>query len=261
MNTVKSAVIQLMKALPQSTRRRIANLGFNLEPEHFRYLAYQYAMAPDMLLSLQSVCRRGYLPKIVLDVGAFKGGWTRLAMKTWPSAHYHLFEPNAAMHSELVDLATEENVKVHAELLGPEDGKAIPFYVMGSGSSILPENSPVRRKEESRTMRRLDRLISLPVDAAALLKIDAQGYELEILKGATGILPFVDAILLEISLIEINKGAPLFHEVVAQLDSLGFSACDIVEIHRRPLDGATNQVDLLFVKHDSFLFKDKRHWA
>lgn len=261
MHSVKSATIQLLRTLPPGVRRRILNLGFNLEPTHFKHLAYQYAMAPEMLHTLQSVSRRGYTPKVILDVGAFKGGWTRLTRTIWPLAKFHLFEPNAAIHPELGDLAKDRSITLHTELLGPDDGKVVAFYVMGSGSSILPENSPVNRKEELRTMRRLDRLVSLSADATALLKIDAQGYELEILRGATDILPFVDAILLEVSLIEINKGAPLFHEVVARLDTLGFGVCDIAEIHRRPLDGATNQVDLLFVRHDSQLFQDKRHWA
>jgi hypothetical protein len=93
------------------------------------------------------------------------------------------------------------------------------------------------------------------------LKIDAQGYELEILKGSTLLIESIDAILLEIALIEINEGAPLLHEVLPFMRSIGFVAYDVLEIHRRPLDRALNQIDVLFVRVDSPLLSDKRHFA
>ena len=94
-----------------------------------------------------------------------------------------------------------------------------------------------------------------------MLKVDAQGYELEILKGATETLPAIEAILLEVSTIEINVGSPLLHDVVGFLKTLGFVAYDILQIHRRPLDGALNQVDFIFVREQSLLIADKRHFV
>jgi len=100
------------------------------------------------------------------------------------------------------------------------------------------------------------------IAAPALLKIDAQGYELEILRGAMKVLPLIDAILLEIAVIEINKGAPLLNEVLGFMKTLGFVAYEILEIHRRPLDGALNQIDFtLCVREQSQLIADKRHFA
>ena len=67
--------------------------------------------------------------------------------------------------------------------------------------------------------------------------------------------------MLEIAIIEINEGAPLLHDVIAFMRSLGFVAYDILEIHRRPLDKALNQVDIVFVREQSVLLSDKRHFA
>ena len=92
-----------------------------------------------------------------------------------------------------------------------------------------------------------------------MLKIDSQGYELEILKGSSRLLQKTSSVLLEISIIEINEGAPLLHEVVAFMASHGFLACEIMELHRRPFDQALNQLDFLFVREDSPLLADKRH--
>ena len=66
--------------------------------------------------------------------------------------------------------------------------------------------------------------------------------------------------LLEVAIIEINEGAPLLHDVVAFMKSHGLVAYDILEIHRRPLDTALNQVDIIFVREDSRLIADKRHF-
>jgi len=111
-----------------------------------------------------------------------------------------------------------------------------------------------------RRLRTLDSLLE-DVERPALLKIDAQGYELEILEGASMILPAFEAVLLEVAIIEINEGAPLLHDVVAFMKTRGFVAYDIVEIHRRPLDHALNQVDIVFVSEQSQLIADKRHFA
>ena len=129
---------------------------------------------------------------------------------------------------------------------------------METGSSIMSERSPVARTVETRTIRTLDALTGA-LDGPALLKIDAQGYELEILKGSGRCLPSIDAILLEVAVIEINEGAPLLHDVVAFMRERDFVACDLLEIHRRPLDRALSQIDLMFVRQNSPLLADRRY--
>src|SRR5262249_21399103 len=121
-------------------------------------------------------------------------------------------------------------------------------------------NSPLPRTVETRRLRRLDSLLG-QIEPPGFLKIDAQGYELQILKGASKILSDVEAVLLEIAVIEINKGAPLLDEVIAFMKAIGFVAYEILEIHRRPLDQALNQVDIVFVREKSELIADKRHFA
>ena len=51
-----------------------------------------------------------------------------------------------------------------------------------------------------------------------LLKLDVQGYELEVLKGADGLLSAAEVVLLEASLIPVNKGCPLIADVIRFMD-------------------------------------------
>jgi hypothetical protein len=48
------------------------------------------------------------------------------------------------------------------------------------------------------------------------------------------------------SLMQINEGCPLLHEVVAYMHERGFVAFDILETHRRRADATLLQIDLLF---------------
>jgi hypothetical protein len=93
------------------------------------------------------------------------------------------------------------------------------------------------------------------------LKLDVQGYEIEVLKGAEYLLEerCVEAIMMEVSLLEINEGAPLFADVCQYMDRHSYQLYDICSFMRRPLDQALWQVDGIFVNSDSDLVSS-RSW-
>lgn len=255
---IKSATLSFFDLLPARLKNALFHLSFNIARPEFKRFATLYAHAPDVEMGLRALSLRGMSPATVIDVGAFRGEYTTMARAIWPSAKVEMFEPN--INDKVASAAATSGARLHGELLGAEDGKQVDFNVMGSGSSVLSERSPLPRTVEIRELRRLDSVLP-EVAGPAFLKIDAQGYELEVLRGATKILPAVEYIHLEIALIEINEGAPLLADVIAFLDGLGFAACEVLEIHRRPLDKALNQIDFLFCRKDSHLFADKRHFA
>jgi FkbM family methyltransferase len=261
MKRAKSVLIATLSyILPDRLKRSLFHLSFHLAAAEFERFAHEYNFAPNMKLGLAELQGRRFLPETIIDVGAFKGDWSKLAKGIWPASRLFMIEPNLTRLSELAAVAKDLEARAFAELLGANDGQVVQFNVMGSGSSVLPERSSVPRHVETRHLRRLDTLLK-EITGPALLKIDAQGYELEILKGSTGLMRAIEAILLEISIIAINEGVPLIHDVLNFMRDLGFVTYDILEIHRRPLDGALNQIDLIFVREQSPLIADKRHFA
>ena len=261
MNALKTATIAtLARLLPERIKNSLFHLAYHLAHAEFEKFAHHYAFAPSMHYGLAAIAQRGFCPKTIIDAGAYEGNWSRLAKRIWPSCHLIMVEPNAANSARLLETAQDLNALLLCELLGAEDGREVPFNVMASGSSIMNERSPLARKVEVRQLRTLDSIVK-NIEPPAFLKIDAQGYELQILMGASRTLADVEAVLLEIAIIEINEGAPLLHEVVAFMKARGFVAYDILEIHRRPLDRALNQVDIVFVREQSRLIADKRHFA
>lgn len=257
----KVATIRALRALlPAGVRDSLLHLSFHLANREFRRFAYEYAHAPAMDFGLAAMAQRGFAPATVIDVGAYQGEWSRLAREIWPKCALVLVEPNADAQPGLLDFAASAGAVLHRDLLGADDDREVFFNVMASGSSVLAERSAVPRITQTRRLRRLDSVLT-DVAGPALLKIDAQGYELEILRGAERVLPAVEAVLLEIAVIEINEGAPLLHEVLVFMKRLGFVTYDLLELHRRPLDRALNQVDIVFVRETSPLIADKRHFA
>jgi len=260
MNGFKRALISVLDCcLPKVLKNSLFHLSYHLARPEYERFAHLYSFAPHMEFGLAAMAPR-FTPKTIVDVGAFEGSWSRMARKIWPTSRLIMIEPNRAKEEQLRKLSQDINATLHCELLGQDDGKEVQFHLMESGSSILEERSGVPRKTETRRLRSLDSLLG-SVEAPGLLKIDAQGYELRILEGASGLLPKFEAVLMEVAVIEINEGAPLLHEVVAFMKARGFVAYDILEIHRRPLDRALNQVDILFLREQSPLIADKRHYA
>jgi len=151
------------------------------------------------------------------------------------------------------------NAVVIETLLGAKIKDAVPFHEMETASSILEEHIPQKVPVRFFPMQTIDEIVRSKVVAAPdFLKLDVQGYELEVLKGALKTLPQVSAVLAEVNLIDIHRGAPLLDELVLFMRDGGFLAYDICGLARRPLDRALWQADFIFVPQDSALRSDKR---
>ena len=83
------------------------------------------------------------------------------------------------------------------------------------------------------------------------LKLDVQGHEMEVLKGAENSLTHVELCMLEISLLNIGDGQPLLKEMVLFMDDKGFQVYDICQLMRRPFEKALFQMDVLFIQKNS----------
>ncbi|HEY0172642.1 MAG TPA: FkbM family methyltransferase [Pyrinomonadaceae bacterium] len=218
--------------------------------------------APDILNSLQLLSRNGFKPKQIFDVGAYQGDFARLCFDVWPEAKVVAFEVLDHKVERLRKMAEFGNsVEVVTCLLGAHDRDSVPFHEMETASSVLEEHIQQSAPVKSHPMRTVDRVVrdrgASPPD---FLKLDVQGYELEVLKGAEESLNSLQVILAELNFLDIHKNVPLVSEVIAWLDERGWVAYDVCGLTRRPLDGALWQADLIFVPKDSPLRTNKA-WA
>jgi FkbM family methyltransferase len=200
----------------------------------------------NALLRLEAL---GFAPATIYDIGAYRGGWTRLASEVFPEAAFVLFEANADNAAHLsplrhftVALSAEDGEK---SLFLPREGDATGTSLYRENSAHYDAQNLVVRKV---TTSRLDTLVAAErLPPADLIKIDVQGAELDVIAGAKAALSRCEALIAELSLASYNKDAPLIGETLPAITQLGFRCVDICELHRA---GAGNvlQADFLFVK-------------
>ncbi len=85
-------------------------------------------------------------------------------------------------------------------------------------------------------------------DKMLFLKIDTQGYEFEVLKGAEKILNQFQGILVEVSLVELYEGQKSWVEIVDFIQSYGFKLWSVDRGFSNKNNGQTLQMDLCFFK-------------
>lgn len=88
------------------------------------------------------------------------------------------------------------------------------------------------------------------VNSLDLLKIDTQGAELAVLRGATSLLSRTAAIWVEVSFVKLYEQSCLFHEVHESLYNHGFQLTELTAGWRSP-SGELAQADGLFQRRSS----------
>ena len=215
----------------------------------------------SMFGSLANIRQVGFKPAGVVDVGANVGKWTSVAAEVFPEAKFHMIEaqPGLAPDLHAVALQLGERATFGISLLGAERREGVPFYLLNTGSSVFEEVTNLEKEVVRLPMLRLD---DIPEVAALprplLLKLDVQGYELEVLKGADATLIDAEVVLMEVALLPYNKGAPLMPEVVAFMNARDFVPYDICGQLRRVSDRGLFQVDMIFARNSSALRRHRR---
>jgi FkbM family methyltransferase len=192
-------------------------------------------------------------------VGAYIGTWTDFFKQVFPDCHVLMIEAQETKRDALRAVCDrfDGSVAYRIALLGSTSGRCVRFVEMETGSSVFEEKSAYERTVTQRVTSTLDQLLESDPRPVDLIKLDVQGYELEVLRGARGTLRRTHSALLEASLIPVNEGVPLIAEVILFMDDFGFRLIDLCDQNRR-WDGSLWQTDLLFVHCDSGLLPDSR---
>jgi len=220
----------------------------------------RYFQAPSIELTLKNMRQLGFTPATIIDIGAHIGQWSLMVHEIFPQATVLMLEAQTSKASTLETIANAHPGKIRYRIavLGPEPREDVVFHecdAAPTASSVLSSHEPLAFQDVRRRMETLDNVLQeLALTQPDLLKLDIQGYELEALKGGSQALRSAHAVLLEVSTVELYKGAPLLQDVVAFMDQHGFRAYDICNLMRLRSSDTLVQLDMIFVKADSFLF-------
>lgn len=214
---------------------------------------------PSLHWSLENLSKKNFNPVSVLDIGAYEGYWTLDLLEAFPSAQVLMVEAQSNKTAFLEKVKNENpGVQYSISLLSSVDGEEKYFCENETASHVteVPEKDFPCYVIQTCSLDSLLQEMEFPLPD--LLKLDVQGHELEVLKGASAALEHAEICLLEITLIDIGDGCPLLLEMLNFMDGKGFQAYDISQFIRRPYDKALYQVDMFFVKKNSPLIGEKR---
>jgi FkbM family methyltransferase len=209
------------------------------------------ALAPGLLPLL---ARAG----CVVDVGAHLGQFGRALREAGYGGRIVSFEPVLAVFAALVKTCCRDDSawEAHRLALGDEDGmRELNVALSTDFSSFLEPNAAsleefrgltaVERRERV-PVRRLDTALSefVPDGEPLLLKLDTQGSELAVLRGAEETLARAAAVVVEVPVRPLYEGMPGREEIVSHLERRGFRVTGSAPV-TLGTDGEPLELDLL----------------
>ncbi len=215
------------------------------------FLSHRVAPAIEHETVLQGLCL-----DFVIDVGANRGQFSLVCRELYPKAAVVAFEPQDGPASVYRALFTgDTRVRLHVNALAPVRGRlTMNISARDDSSSLLPiseaqiDNFPGTQAVGVRevTAGPLGDFVQVSeFGSRCLLKIDVQGFELEVLKAADSLLHGFQWIYVECSFVPLYEGQALAPEIIAWLADRHFSpAGRFNAMYTR--DGGLLQADLLF---------------
>ncbi len=194
----------------------------------------------------------------VIDVGANRGQFALLIRDLLgEDVHIEAFEPLDAAADAFESHAGGPNIRLHRAAAGAAPTTAVLHISNADDSSsllpigsrqvsIFPDSAEVGTQLVEVTT--LDvALVDAELAPPTLLKVDVQGTELDVLRGARETLSRVSHVYAECSFVELYEGQCLAAEVIAELASNSFELTGVYNSHRIRA-GTCVQADLLFTR-------------
>ena len=203
--------------------------------------------------------QKGFAPAHIVDVGANRGNWTREAIRFFPDARYTLVEPQDNLKCHIQDLL-ERGYKIRWVHAGVADkpGK-LPFSVSHRDDSSTFELSEEQARRAGMpqvavdviTLNDLASRLGAPPD---LVKIDAEGFDLKVLAGATELLGKTEVFLVEAMVCSSSENT--VERVINCMSESGYKLLDITDLNRSPKHGVLWSCELAFLRNGSHLLDD-----
>ena len=194
-------------------------------------------------------------PAAILDIGAHSGQFYGWAKRVWPNSFIWMVEANHLHERTLENLIRFSEDAYLIAALGDEE-REVTFYTRSDkphteGNSYYKENNywdiPQLVQESKMTLQKLDNLFE-DESVFDIIKVDTQGSEIDILKGGKNLVSRSKAVILEVSFIPYNEGAPDSQETIEYMNEIGFEERMSVGEH---YDGdIIVQKDLLFTNKE-----------
>jgi FkbM family methyltransferase len=196
--------------------------------------------------------RKQWSPATVIDVGASHG--TAPLYEAFPAAHHVLVEPISEYEEHLKTLRSRlHSAEYHLTAVGESKGEVtiqIDTEALWRSSILSVGDRPYATRElEERTVP-LSTLDALRTEhrwePPFGLKIDVEGYEDRVIRGAPNMLRETEFVIAEITIAPRYESGHSFAQFVAQMDYYNFRLCDVLEGFKVHPNSETTAVDAVF---------------
>ena len=203
--------------------------------------------------SLYNLRNLGFYPRVVIDVGAQIG--TFELYEFFPQSKHLLIEPVKEHEPQLLNICrqlpdAEVIIAAATKVSGEVKLSVTPNFQYAS----IVKTTDEKNDSDYRTIEAIaldDVCRERHLQGPYLIKIDVDGLEVDVLRGAVHILNETEYIIVESTLFG------QIYDVIDFLRAHGFVAYDIVDVMYRPIDFALWQVDIAFVKKDGQFRQNK----
>ncbi len=203
---------------------------------------------------LKTWTRIGPAPSFIIDVGANHGKWTRTALQFFPDADYLLIEPQSELQAHSAELLGSGKVRWITAGVGEQAGEMMLSLTTRDDSA----NFRLSREEAQRQgipqravpITTLDDVVRSEGRVPDIVKIDAEGLDLSVLRGASSLLGKTEVFLVECGVCcqELENS---FHAIYSFLSSHGYRLFDFTDFNRAPRSQTLWLTELVFVREDS----------
>jgi FkbM family methyltransferase len=200
----------------------------------------------------------------VLDVGANRGQYARRLRRAGYAGRIVSFEPVPEEFARLSAAAAGDPLwTVHAVALGSENGSLEMYVTPGTLSSPLPATDfggrrfPSLRETEVHQVpvRRLEDMLDEVLDGLPgprpFLKMDTQGYDVEVFRGLGKRASEIVGLQSEVALMQLYEGMPRMAEALAVYEGAGFEVSGMYPVNREENSGRVLEFDCLMVRADA----------
>lgn len=192
---------------------------------------------------------------LVLDVGANTGQFASELRSIGYAGHIVSFEPVASAFAAMTaSMGRDERWRgLHHALGKAEDTLTLNIPAVTTGSSFLDSDEayPDGCTQQEVAVKRLDSLLPDLVEETGatnvFLKMDTQGYDLEVFAGAAGCLDLIAGLQSELSVYPLYHGMPHYLEALTVYEDAGFDLYNLSVVNRLP-DGALLELNAFMRK-------------
>ncbi len=156
-----------------------------LFPQKFKRKIKEKLGVPGLHWSLENLKLIGFNPPVIIDIGAYHGQWTIEVLEVFPNSKVLMIEAQKNKEHFLKDICAKySNVTYEIALLSANEGDEILFTENETASHVI-ESMKAGEAYYSVIAKTLDSLLGTNNMALPdFLKLDVQGHELKVLRGA-----------------------------------------------------------------------------